>query len=308
MSNNRIWNYSTLQDGVVERSIKIKAKKTGKALRIAHLTDLHLNFCNQRDIAENDPVLMSTLENREWLKDGSSLDNAKRTLAHARDADAIVITGDILDYLSYGTEELATEHIFSPYPHLIASLGNHESARKVQGKLPENMPYEDKERRLAAFWPNDLNYSSHIIDNRVMLIQIDDSSKQIGFNAEQVARLSADIEYARENNCIALLFFHIHISPYDESYSSANADKIGDKAWAAVDLNRHGIRVAHGEQSAKMIDLIKSSADVIKGCFCGHMHSDFYCEIGASDGQIIPQYILIGASYDNGHLLNIIIE
>ena len=308
MSNNHIWNYSTLQDGVVERSIKIKAKKSGKALRIAHLTDLHFNFCNQRDFEENDPVLMSTYENREWLKNGSSVENAKRTLAHASDADAIVITGDILDYLSHGTQELAIEHIFKPYPRLIASLGNHESARRVQGKLPECMPYEEKEKWLAEFWPNELHYSSHTIDERVILIQMDNSSKQIGFNEEQVLRLTEDIKYARENNCIALLFFHIHVSPYDESYSSASADKIGDKAWAAVDLNRHGIRAAHGEQSAKMIELIKSSADVIKGCFCGHLHSDFYCEIAASDGQAIPQYILIGASYDKGHLLNIIIE
>ena len=308
MSTKHIWNYSETHDGVKTRTVNIKSKKSGRALRIAHLTDLHLNFCNQRDIEENDPVLMSKYENREWLKNGESVDNAKRTLEHARNADAIVITGDILDYLSYGAQELAIEHIFKPYPNLIATLGNHEMSRKVQGKLPETMPLEEKESKLKAFWPNDLQYSSKIIDERVVLIQMDNASHRLGFSENQVKSLTKDIEKARKNDHIALLFFHIHISPEDEKYSITETDEIGDKSCAKVDLNRHGIRDAHGKASAKMIELIKSNADVIKGCFCGHMHSDFYCEISASDGQAIPQYILIGASYDKGHLLNIIIE
>ena len=308
MSTKHIWNYSETHDGVKTRTVNIKSKKSGRALRIAHLTDLHLNFCNQRDIEENDPVLMSTYENREWLKNAESLDNAIRTLSHAKNADAIVITGDILDYLSYGAQELAIEHIFKPYPNLIATLGNHEMSRKVQGKLPETMPLEEKESKLKAFWPNELHYSSKIIDGRVMLIQMDNCSAKIGFTEEQVLRLYNDINYARENDCIVLLFFHIHITPYYEKYLNANTDKIGDEAWLTDELNRHGIKPSHGETTAKMIELITSSADVIKGCFCGHMHSDFYCEIKADNGQAIPQYILIGAPYGKGHLLNINID
>ena len=179
--NEKIWNYLTTEDNVTERTISINAKKSGKPIRIAHLTDLHFNFCNQRDIEENDSVLMSTLEHRKWLKNGSSVDNAIRTLAHAKNADAIVITGDILDYLSYGCEELAVKHIFKPYKNVIAVLGNHEAARRVEGKVAEAMSYDEKKKRLSAFWPNDLHYSSTVIDERVMLIQMDNCSKKIGF-------------------------------------------------------------------------------------------------------------------------------
>ena len=117
MPNPNIWNYVTADDGVIERRIKISSKKSGKPIRISHLTDLHFNFCNQDDIKENDPVLMSTYENREWLKNGSSVENALRTLKHAEGSDAIVITGDILDYLSYGCEELAkpTQLLLPPW-------------------------------------------------------------------------------------------------------------------------------------------------------------------------------------------------
>ena len=308
MSNNQIWNYSILQDGVTKRNITIKSKKRGKTLHIAHLTDLHFNFCNEEDIAENDPVLMSTLENREWLKNASSVENAKRTLSHAKNSDAIVITGDILDYLSHGCEYLAKKEVFNPYPNVIAALGNHEAARKVQGKYPESMDYSKKEKWLKSFWPNDIYYSSTVLDNRVMLIQMDNCAEKIGFRNEQIEPFECDIKKAKENNYIALLFFHVHISPDEEKYKETNSDKIGDESCAKLDLNKYGIKSSHSNASAKIIEIIKSNADVIKGCFCGHLHSDFYCEIKSNDGQCIPQYILIGTPYNKGHLLDITID
>ncbi len=308
MSSNDIWNYVNCSDGVVERNINIKAKKDGRPLRITQLTDLHFNYCNQKDIEENDPVLMSTLKKREWLKNGESVENAKRSLEHAKNSDAIVITGDILDYLSYGCEELAIEYVFKPYPNVIAALGNHEAARKVQGELPDTMSYIEKSSRLKAFWNGDLHYSSTVLDERVMIIQMDNCSEYIGFRNDQIEPFINDLNLARENGYIALLFFHVHICPNDEKYSDVHADKIGDRAWANINLNKHGITEARDEASAKIIDLIKSSPDVIKGCFCGHMHSDFYCELTAKDGKTIPQYLLIGTPYDKGHILNIHIE
>ena len=312
MKSEKIWNYRKAQNGVIERYIKIKATKKGKPIRISQLTDLHFNLCNEKDIAENDPILMSTLEHREWLKNGSSVKNALRSLECAEGSNAIVITGDILDYLSYGCEELAKKHIFNAYPNLIASLGNHEMARKVQGIYPEAMNVEEKEARLKSFWPNDLHYSSTVIDDRVMLIQMDNCGAKIGFSENQAAPFRTDIEKARQNGYIALLFFHIHVSPEDERYLEATADEIGDESWATLDLNRHGISQRHGAASAEICDIIRSSADVIKGCFCGHVHSDFYCEINAKypDGTpaIIPQYILIGTPYGKGHILHVDIE
>lgn len=308
MGNQNIWNYSALQDGVIERSIKIKAKKSGNPIHIAQITDLHFNFCNQKDFEENDPVLMSTYQNREWLKNASSVDNAIRCLEHVSSADAIVITGDILDYLSYGCEELAVKHVFAPYPNVIAVLGNHEAARKVQGIHPEVMSYEQKAEWLKSFWKNDLYYSSTVLDERIMIIQMDNCSEYVGFREEQIKPFTEDIELARRNDYTILLFFHVHISPNDEKYTEAQADRVGKGAWEYANLNVHGISEKHGEASEEILKIIKSNADIIGGCFCGHLHSDFYCEINAENGFTIPQYILMGTPYDDGHILNIVVE
>ena len=312
MNSKNVWKETTLQDGVLARDITIKSNKHGRSLRIVQMTDIHLNFCNELDFAENDPVLMSTYENRIWLKNGESLENAMRCLAHAKDADKIVITGDILDYLSCGCAELAENNVFKPYNNIIASLGNHETARKVQGKIAESMPIEEKESRLRAIWPNDIRYSSTELDERVMLIQMDNSSRGCKFFDEQIEPFKKDLQKARENGYIALLFFHINLATQNEEDKDTKAINIGDKAYATMSFDTYGISEKNGDASAEICKTIKTNADVIKGCFCGHMHSDFYTEIVATDANgnyaRIPQYLLIGASYDKGHILNINIE
>ena len=58
------------------------------------------------------------------------------------------------------------------------------------------------------------------------------------------------------------------------------------------------------------VDEIK---DVIKGFFCGHLHSGFYTKIKGSSPErktvMIPQYIEEGLVYDDyaGHVLEITI-
>ena len=312
MNHENIWTETVLFDGVLSRDITIKSNKLGRPIKIVHMTDLHLNFCNEQDFEENDPTLMSTYENREWLKNGSSLENAIRCLEHAKDSDAIVITGDILDYLSFGCIELAQKHVFTPYKNIIACLGNHEAARKVQGKIPDTMPYEEKEKRLRSIWPNDIRYSSEILGERVMLIQMDNCSKGCYFFKEQIEPFKKDLQTARENEYIVLLFFHINLATRNEEDKDTKAINVGDKNYAIISYDNYGINEKNGNASAEICNIIKTNADIIKGCFCGHMHSDFYTEIVATDkdgnNARIPQYLLIGTPYGKGHILNINIE
>ena len=312
VNSKNIWKETLLSDGVLARDITIKANKNGAPLKIAHLTDLHLNLCNKQDFEENDPTLMSTYEHREWLKNGASLENAIRCLEHTKDADAVVITGDILDYLSYGCIELAKKHIFDTYDNVIASLGNHETARKVQGTVLDTMPIEEKEKRIRDIWPNDIRYSSKVLDNRVMLIQMDNSSRGCKFFEEQIEPLKKDLQTSRENGYIALLFFHINLATQNEEDKDTKAINIGDKNYATMSYDNYGISEKNGSASAEICNIIKTNADIIKACFCGHMHSDFYTEIVAKDNEgneaRIPQYLLIGTPYGKGHILNINIE
>ena len=54
-------------------------------------------------------------------------------------------------------------------------------------------------------------------------------------------------------------------------------------------------------------NMIINNAEVIKGVFAGHKHSDFYLEIFGknSDGTPakIPQYVTTATAYPHGHLL-----
>ena len=64
--------------------------------------------------------------------------------------------------------------------------------------------------------------------------------------------------------------------------------------------------------TGEIYDLIVNNGDIIKGCFAGHLHSDFYTEIDAmaADGTYtaIPQYVLKGTIYDEGNALRITVK
>ena len=47
-------------------------------------------------------------------------------------------------------------------------------------------------------------------------------------------------------------------------------------------------------------DLIVINADIIDAAFCGHKHVNLYSEIQGINGNIIPQYTLIGNAYGIG--------
>ena len=58
--------------------------------------------------------------------------------------------------------------------------------------------------------------------------------------------------------------------------------------------------------------MIANNADVIKGIFAGHYHSDYMTKIAAKtpsgEDTFIPQYVLTGNPYDGGHVLKITVK
>lgn len=116
-------------DGLYVRDVEIDAG-IGQQIVIGHLCDIHYNYCNLQDLDEEDPVLMSTLENRHWLAGGASVHKARRCLEYLDGADQLVLGGDTLDYLSHGAMELMQREIWDKYPGIIATVGGHELARK----------------------------------------------------------------------------------------------------------------------------------------------------------------------------------
>ena len=139
---------------------------------------------------------------------------------------------------------------------------------------------------------------------------------------EQYAKLAADIEKARANGYIILIFQHIPIVTNNPKYKeirpiyttdssvvydfSANTDANGK--------NFDGVRTNKDATTTKVYNLITQNADVIKGLFCGHYHDDFYCEVKATekDGTetVIPQYVVESTAFDagTGHVMKITVK
>ncbi len=312
-----VWNYRTEENGVTVRDIVINTEKGGEPIEILQLSDIHFNCFDQYDFEEANPSLMSTYEYRKWLAGAASVPKVVKCLEHAKTADMVVLTGDVLDFISHGNIALAKEYFFEPFVgRVMACLGNHEISRRVQGKIADPTTLESRLEIVSAIWCNDIYYSSRVLGDKVMLIQMDNASqydeKGLSFWDCQIEPLSRDIAMARENGYAVLLFFHCNLSTGDPKDSSVRADMLGAKNNEYCNFYDYYAKSDSEGASGTIYNIIVNSGDVIKGGFCGHHHGDFYTEILAKtpDGvdTVIPQYSMIGSIYGEGHILKITVK
>ncbi len=308
--NHWIYSYA---DGPMVREAHIHSHKQGlKPLEIIQFTDAHFNYCNQKDLDEANPALMSTLEHRLWLANASSVHATERAFAFAEMSDQTVVTGDIMDYLSWGALELTEKQLFWKDTNLLAAIGGHEVTREMEGVVADPSPLESRLNILRSFWCNDISYASKILGDRVILSVMDNGSTGT-YSERQYNLLQADIRRAREQNLILLIFQHEPIctcNPAEENAefiraNDANGSRNFYKGYAGGDWTKE----MHEDWTLRTHTLIRESADVIRGVFCGHRHSDFYTEILGTDGTVIPQYILTATVYDSiGHVMKITVD
>lgn len=239
--------------------------KGGEAVEIVRITDIHYNYLNAEDKAENNPTLISTRNYRYWLYNGQSAANVRPRLEYAADSDLLILTGDVLDYLSRGALEITHKEVWNKYPDTLICNGNHDYVQIMEGKMGEVLSFEERYQMLRDGWKHDPLYTSRVLKDKVMVIQLDNGqSRNLDGQAE---KLTADLELAREKGYVVLLFMHI---PLEHEKKSQTADV------------------------QERYRIITESADVIKGIFVGHEHVDGYSEIPATtpDGTVtvIPQY------------------
>ncbi|MBQ9113193.1 MAG: hypothetical protein IJY08_06400 [Clostridia bacterium] len=299
-------------NGLSVREIVIDIEGDGDAVDIVQLTDVHFNAVNEQDIAENNKLVMGSYNDKQnWLKDGASAKNLQKCLDYAADYDQIVVTGDLISYLSYGNLELVKKYIFDPYPDALACVGNHDALRDWKCQTDESATLAERLSLLQSYWTHDIYYASKVLKDRVMVIQLENGIKDAFWDI-QVEKLTADLALAREKGYAVLLFYHIPLSTRNPKYYNTKALTVGDKNNAAANFFTEGIDGDSEGASGEVYKLITNNADIIKGCFCGHKHSDFYTEINAKtpDGTdtTIPQYILIGVPYGTGNVLRITVK
>ncbi len=305
-SKNKIdWIYKDETTGIMVREVDITVNSDRPPIRIGLASDAHFNYCNNLDFEENNPTLMSSFQHRKWLANGKNVAKTNNCLKYISNCNQIVMLGDILDYLSHGAIELAQKHIFEKYPDIIACVGNHDAVRKMQGKVEEVEPLEERRQIVQSIWPHNIDYYSRVIDNRIMIIQMDNSSRNCFVHA-QIVSLKKDIALAREKDYAVLLCFHTPLSINNPAITSSFPIRRNDAG--VINFNSKTLIGYHSQGASREgYEIITNNADIIKAVFCAHMHSDYYTEILAktADGQdkIIPQYILTGIPYDQGHVM-----
>ncbi len=307
--------------GVIVHDVVIDAG-VGEDVTIGHIADIHYNYCNQQDLDEADPVLMSTLEHRLWLKDGFSVRLGRNCYDLMDDMDLMVFNGDTLDYLSHGTMELVQREVWDRYPDAILTLGGHDIARCMEGKVPETLSLDERIAMAQAFWKHDIYYTKRLLKDKVLVLGLCNLTWTI--TADQLAQFKADIALAREKGYVVLVFMHEPICTYHPADALVTADSPSVlKHWYGKGFPRDFYDSANNrapmvggvgcdETTNAFYDVLVNSADVVKGVFGGHVHIEMYLEIMAKtpDGQpaTIPQFIKIASAYGEGSMMRILVK
>lgn len=310
-----------LKNNLAVAELGINWYNNGNSTEIVQITDAHLNYVNEKDYSEVDPAVMSTAEHRIWCCDGATAEHILRAMEYASFADKIVCTGDILDYCSNGCLQLTERLCFkntvnnnkynTQYNKVVATLGNHEPTREMEGKVHDRYTAEYNISLLQKNWPNDLSYHSEIVfgasgKNPVKIILLN-NSKGVYTDESTEEKLLTDLTSARNKNMPVLIFQHIPLyCGTDETikgFLKPNV-KANTKHFCASAFNINGL-------TENIYNTIKENADIIRGIFCGHYHEYFYCELsgtGKAEGYFIPQHIFQAVNADDGYVMKINIK
>ncbi len=121
------------------------------------------------------------------------------------------------------------------------------------------------------------------------------------FHGSQIPLLEADLKLARENGYVVLLFYHIPISTGKPEDKQVKARLKGDLNASVRNFYDNCIGASSEGASGEIYRLITSNADIIKGAFSGHHHSDFHTEISGTTAEgfsmSIPQYCIADVPY-----------
>ncbi len=311
LENDEIYK---IENGVVVRDVTLPLG-IGEEVMVAHLNDIHFNYCNQADFDNGDPVLLSTYEYRKWLADAASVPMLRRCLEVVSDADQYVFNGDTFDYLSEGAKELMDNEIWNKIDGAIATIGGHERAVQMQGKVPETNTIEDRYKILEEYWRHDIYYYSRLIKNKVLVVGFCNDRAYI--TKESLEKFKADIKMCRENGCYILMFAHEPIVTHNPDHKNYSVDRfmtIGDPSGSPWDFcegfmlgGSRGDEISH-----EFYDTIVNNADVVRGFFAGHYHNDMHLDINAKlpDGTdtIIPQFVSTALAYGAGHVMRILVK
>ncbi|MBQ8813081.1 MAG: metallophosphoesterase [Lachnospiraceae bacterium] len=232
--------------------------------------------------------------------------------------DKTIITGDIIDYLTWGAVEYIQRYIYDRHPETLLVAGGHDVSWECQGKVRDTSSLESRQEILQTVWKQDLYYHSEVLADKVMLVLLNNGEHR--YYSHQTERLRADIRKARQEERVVIIFQHEPLCTRNEWETAVVPLRVSQNGNPAP-RNYHNGRAFIGNtentdgESMDMYRLITENADVVRAVFCGHTHNEGYTEISGWDmtgdvpqKRMIPQYILDAAAYDRGHMQMITIR
>ncbi len=288
------------------REITIPAvSKPLKPTSIGVIADAHINYLLEED--KLDAELLFTNQTRLWAKGGAFFDRTKKAVEFASAYDAVMLAGDIADFLTRGSLEFMKKEIFEKYDNFYYAAGGHDVTKNMETGLGDKTPLEERMALLQSYVPNDIIYHSVVINDSVMCVLMYNNG--MSYRPGQAEKLEADIRLSREKGYTLLIFQHEPVATKNPLYSeTACMDSCNDPI--KVEFNYCGKRSVFGaglEENPDTIavrDLILGNADVIRGLICGHRHYNYFVELDAHtpDGRdaVIPQYVVRACAYDAG--------
>ena len=284
--------------------LTIESKKGGEPVDVAIMADTHIHVVSEKDDNDEEVQLSSKCRGMIFRHPScfKALENATKSAEYC---DFTVVAGDVIDYLTYGALDYAKELLFDRLPNLICTLAIHDVSKNNMTNLPDKLAYEERINILKPYWPNDVRYASAIVGDRAVLVGLDNDTTEHYFE-DQVEKLQAEIIKARKDNNIIFIFQHTAIATGKEEDKEAPNFFVNRFETSNVyDRRLIGNPNCTNETDKKMIDLITSNSDVIKGIFCGHFHDGNHTQLpayyideqGVKHDQPIDQYMVSSTPY-----------
>ncbi len=289
------------------REIKIEpVSKDKKTTDIGVIADAHINFLSEED--KLDAELLFTNRTRLWARNGAFFDRTRSAASFASVYDAVVLAGDIADFLTRGSLDFMKRELFDKYSHFYYAAGGHDVTKNMETGFGDKLPLEERMALLQSVCPNDIVYHSVVINDSVMCVLMYNNG--MTYRDGQAEKLEADIKLARERGYTILIFQHEPVATKNPLYSETKCMDPGCSDPIKLTFNYCGSKSVFGaglEPSPATVavrDLILGNADVIRGIICGHRHYNYFIEVDAHtpDGcpAVIPQYVVRACAYDAG--------
>jgi len=230
--------YTTTQYGKQYlRSITINTGMDVEASELLFVTDTHVTYTNEKDIALGYQNALGYYKSRAYY--GSSFNSRKEYAAlsiHSANMaslfDKIVLGGDMADYVSYGNFESikriwSDRNIFngkSLKGSISMTPGNHEGSQssatpteKMDGDVLHN--FHNQYMISNSEIDYDIVYKADGKTPNYMTITMDNASTSATYTEAQYEALSQYLAYAKENSIPVLLFQHIPMATWNEADS-----------------------------------------------------------------------------------------